>query len=477
MMEKRILIAKLDKKSAVNQEVQTEYTVCFDTGLDPRAFARTKMSQCLIEKGYIVSPDGTHSEWKAAGVKEVNNLMRVWGPLFAGKRLDLLLEDVGSVVTDSSLAQQTALFAVASWIRAKMLLGDTKSTMNPGACFINKTNVFFAPEHLSSRCLFIEGSEMDRYNSPDLFGIDATAFCAGVMLYKILTKSHPYPTAEIYQNMREGIFLPVKLAAPDLEEELSILIQSALLLPVVKKRTSKSGTDILAEILEKIMDKQSGFTKTAAINVSSLFIEIPAAQRQQVEKEKKNYLFKQNLFTGLKRFAANNKHLLIGILIGVLFLLFVVFSTTKSFSQRLTTAGMEHDVVVTAYYDSFNSLNHALMEACILGAPKTDVNVVASVFAISRTRQAYENKAGPSIVSARAWVENGGTLPAPDVFGVTGLNVHLESGSDLDGVVVYRVTYSIWAPNEHERKRTDILTLRLDRRKHWRIVEILRDEK
>ncbi|MCL2185355.1 MAG: hypothetical protein FWB86_05820 [Treponema sp.] len=482
MMEKRVLIAKIDNNSAMYEEMQkqglqSEFAVCFDTGLDPRAFARTKMSQSLIEKGYVVSPDGTHTEWKAAGVKEVNNLMRVWGPLFAGKRLDLLLEGVDSVVTDSAAAQQTALFAVASWIRAKMFLGDKKSTLNPGACFLNKTNVYFAPEHLSNRCLFIEGSEIDRYNCPDLVGMDAVAFCAGVMLYKVLTKSHPYPTADIFQDMREGIFLPINLAVPDIDEELAILIHAALSLPAEKKRTSKSGTDILAEILELIMDKQSGAAKTTAVNISELFVELSAEKKLQAEKEKKSYLLKQKIKVGTRRFVTSNKYLLIGIGIGVLFLLFVVFSTARGFSQRPTTSGMDPFSVVTAYYDSFNSLNHILMDACIMGADKTDVNVVTSVFAISRTRQAHENRTNPPIISARAWLESGGTLPAPDVFGVTDLNIIHESGTEFDKMVIYRINYSIWAPNEHERKRTDVLTLRKDRRKHWRIIEILRTER
>jgi len=462
-MKRRIHISKINENTAV----------CFDTGLDPRAFARTKMSQSLVEKGYVVSPDGSHEVWKAAGVSETNGLMRVWGPMFAGERLDLLIEDTDSVVKDSSLTQQNALGAVVSWIRAKMFLGETQTALNPGAAFVSKNGVFFAPEHLSNRCLFIEGIELDRFNCPDLLGFDAAAFCAGLMLYKILSKSHPYPTAEIYQDMREGIFLPVHLAAPELNKKLSDLIQAALYLPVEKKRTSKSGADILTEFLGILMN-----AKGECVDISSVFTPMSSDKKIQAEKEKKSYLFRQNSITGTKRFVMRNKHLMIGMGLGFLFVLFVVFSMTRSNSQRPTTAGMSSDTVIFAYYDAFSSLNHTFMESCIMGADRSDINAAASFFAVVKARQAYEFSSEARIIPARVWLELGGQLPAPDVFGVTNLTTVQLAGSEYEDMIIYRAEYLLWSPmDDYARSRTDVLTLRKDRRKNWRITEILRTER
>jgi len=197
-------------------EVNNQPALCFDTGLDPRSFARTKMSQSLIDPGFIVNPDGTHEVWKVTGVNETGGLMRVFGPHVPGKRLDLLLEEIGSISQLPALKQE-ALESVINWSKAKMFLGDTRSAVNPGASFVSKEgNVFFAPEHISSRCLFLEGNKLDNYNCPDLTGMNATVFCTAVMLYKILTGTHPYPSADIYQDMREGVFIPIHFAAPGL---------------------------------------------------------------------------------------------------------------------------------------------------------------------------------------------------------------------------------------------------------------------
>jgi hypothetical protein len=388
-----------------------------------------------------------------------------------------------SVQTGSKqAAQQAALQAVAFWIRAKMLLGDTRTSSNPGAALFcaedgtapgqKRGAVFFAPEHLSNRCLLIEGLETDRYNCPDLTGMESAAFCAALMLYLILASVHPYPNATIYQDMREGIFLPPHLAAAGLDKKMSDLILAALLLPVEKKRTSKSGSDILAGFLEILMDREN---RTAEL--SSFFNTLTAEENARIEKERKQYFFRQNIIVKTRRFAVQNKYAIIGIVIGLLFVLFIFFSTTKSFSQRPTTAGMASDTVIMAYFDAFSSLNHLFMETCVMGADKTDINAAAGLYAITRTREAYEPTTTPSLIPARVWKENGGELPAPNVFGVTDLKITYLAGSEEDNMILYRAEYMLWSPSDdYAIRRSDVITLMRDRRKNWRITEILRTE-
>jgi len=455
-------------------DVEGKSAVCFDTGLDPRSFARTKMSQSLIEPGYIVYPDGSHKEWKSSGVNDANGLMRVWGPSFEGERLDAILNKM------DAKPRHDALKAVAFWIRAKLMLGDINSTLHPGAAFfINKTvegslhpkgSIFFAPKNLAQRCLIVEGEELNRYSCPDLIGMEESAFCAGAMLYKILTKSYPYPDEEvIYQDMREGVFLPVRLAAPGLDEKLCALIQAALMLPVANRKTFESGTDILSGLLKILVEKQSG-----AEPFSTLFNKLPDEESVKLIKERKRFAFTQKAFVKTRRFAAHNRPVLLGAAAALLFIIFVVSSMTKSRNERLTTAGMASDSVVYAYYDAFSSLNHVFMEECIYGADKSDVSVAAGYYAVSRARQAYENTSRPVVFPAKLWRDNGGELPAPDVFGVTDIVMERIDGSEEGDFIVYRANYVLWFPNEElPSNRTDQLTLKRIK-KNWRITEIKR---
>jgi hypothetical protein len=506
-------------------DVEGKKAVCFDTGLDPRAFARTKMSQSLIEKGYIVFPDGTHEVWKPSGVSEVNGSMRVWGPPFKGERLDLLVNEessIGTRQTPRKSYQATALQAVVYWIRAKMLLGDDiHSSLNPGTAFIvcedeqvsapeqgkyPKGSVFFAPPNLSNRCLIVEKTEseirqlvgssakqltkrerfttsdvpvLDHFNCPDLTGMDAAAFCAGVMLYKIFTNVHPYPSdVTIFQDMREGVFLPPYLAAPGLNKKLCDLIQSALLLPVERRRTGESGTDIIVKLLKILMETENLSAQTDGIvPVVSLFRVLPREENIRLESEKKRFYFAQNSSTRLRRFVVRNKHALIGTMLGLFFVLFIVVSTANSINRRPTTEGMAADTVIMAYYEAFSSLDHIFMEACINGASRTDINVAANFFAVNRTRQAYEQSTRSTIIPARVWRETGGELPAPNVFGVTDLTIEFLAGREEDNMLIYRANYLLWSPEEYSISRSDTLTLRRDRRKNWRITEIIRAER
>jgi len=470
-------------------EMEGKPAVCFDTGLDPRSFARTKMSQSLVEPGYIVYPDGSHIEWRSSGVDDVKGFMRVWGSNFNGERLDTILNKIDAVQQETSLIaalqlkdkpRQEALKAVAFWIRAKLMLGDVKSTLHPGAAFFNnaggegsqhpKGSIFFTPKNLAQRCLIVEGEEINRYSCPDLYGMEESAFCAGAMLYKILSKSYPYPDDNvIYQDMREGVFLPVHLAAPGLDEKLCALIQAALMLPVANRKTFESGTDILSGLLKILVEKQSGKEPFTA-----LFANLPDEEGEKLYKERKFFLFKQKVIVNTRRFAARNKPALLGVAAGLLFVIFVVSSMTKTRNERLTTAGMASDTVIYAYYDAFSTLNHTFMEECIYGADKSDVNVAATYYAVTRARQAYENNPRSAIFSAKMWRDNGGELPAPDVFGVTDITIKRVDGDEEENFIVYSVNYLLWFPNEElPSSRTDILTLKRIK-KNWRITEINR---
>jgi hypothetical protein len=472
-MQRRIQISDTDNSPVVT----------FNTGLDPRSFARTKMSQSLIEPGYIVSPNGSHKVWKAAGVRDTNNIMNVWGPLFNGKRLDLLIKETSSLSQNS--ASQVALQAIVLWIRAKMFLGETRSALNPGAAFIcvengntenPKGSVFFSPEHLSSRCLFLEGSEidndsLDRFNCPDLLDMDAAAFCAGVMLYTILTGNHPYPSNEIYQDMREGVFLPVYLAAPGLDEKLSNLIQAALMLPVANKKASMSALDIITNLLKILINKENKITV-----VSALYKPITTERTKQFEKEKKMFVFKQNSIVKTRRFALRNKVQIIAATVFLFFAGFITFSMLAGLAQRPTTEGMHSDSVVFAYYNAFSSLDHIFMEAILWGADRTDLNAAISLTAIVKTRQAYEITF-TNVIPANVWRENNRELPAPDVFGVTDITLEHLAGYEDSSMMVYRTNYLLWPFNENfSLRRSDIITLNRDRRGNWRITEILRTE-
>lgn len=470
-------------------EVDGKQAVCFDTGLDARSFARTKMSQSLIEPGYIFYPNPTadsYKTWKAVSVNDINGFMRVWGTPFFGERLDSILNKVDGVDLKYT---QAALEAIVYWIKAKLFLGDTRSVMNPSASFVSlaenkaaadsakaefqKGSVFFGPESLSLRCLLLEGMEVDSFNCPDLTGMEAAAFCAAAMLYKVLLNAHPYPgiASNIYQDMREGVFIPPRLVSPGLDKKLSELINSALSLPVANKKTSKNGLDILNGFMEILLGEKGEIAP-----VSALFHNVSKEEDGKAARERKRYITRQNIITKSKRFYLSNKPAVISVSIVAAFLIFVIVSIATSRNERMTTAGMSPETVVKEYYEAFSILNHTFMDTILMsGADRSDINTAVNLFAISRVRQTHEQKTGSAIISARLWKELGRELPAPDVFGVTDLTLTHLGGNETDGVVVYRADYLLWFPHEDtSSSRSDEIILERARNGNWRIAEIYR---
>jgi len=461
-------------KGVYISELMNSPAVFLNTGLDPRSFARTKMSQNMTEEGFIIHPGKPYKTWKPFGVDTFDNVMQIWGPLFNGKRLDLLINEKNFKDDSAQQAQAEALQAVLCWIKAKILLGETQSVLNPAACFIStEGSVFFGPEHLSNRCLITENPDHDRYNCPDLHGMDAIAFCAGAMLYTILMKNNPYPNSTLFQDMREGVFMPAYLASPALDEKLSALIQSALMLPVAEeKKTKMKAVDILTGMLGILRE-----TGSKIVPVSSLFRNLSNDKLIRTEKEKKRWLFKHDVVIKTKRFSVRNKGLLIGAAAGLVIVIIVIFSIAENIALRPTTEGMLPDVVVVSYYSAFSSLDFALMEACINGANKIDVNAALSLTAIIKTQQAYEGIIR-TVIPAEIWKENGGELPAPNVFGVTDLQLALIDSNEHEKSFIYRADYVLWPLGEDGiYRRSDILTLKPDRKNNWRITEIKRTER
>jgi hypothetical protein len=271
--------------------------------------------------------------------------------------------------------------------------------------------------------------------------------------------------------MREGVFLPIHLAAPNLDEKLSRHIHSALLLPVASKKTSMSAVDILTNIVKILIGKDNKI-----ITISSLYHPLPVEKIKQFEKEEKRFLFKQNSIVKTRRFVSRNKIPIIAVTVSLLFVGFIAFSMMAGVSQRLTTEGMPSENVIYAYFHAFSSLDHIFMETILNGADKADLHTAINLMAIIKLRESYERTSGV-LVPAGAWKDAGRELPAPDVFGVTDISLEHLAGREEEDMMMYRVDYLLWPLNEgYSLRRRDTITLRRDRRKNWRITEILRTD-
>jgi len=71
----------------------------------------------------------------------------------------------------------------------------------------------------------------ESYVNPALSGMEAAAFTAAAMLYRVFTGAPPFSNGDIsilHQDMRDNNFLPLRFAVPGLEPRLAALIMPPL---------------------------------------------------------------------------------------------------------------------------------------------------------------------------------------------------------------------------------------------------------
>jgi hypothetical protein len=304
--------------------------------------------------------------------------------------------------------------------------------------------VFFPPEGLRLRAVQAEGDESwlaggESLVCRDLSGEAAFSFTAAAMLYRILVsekdsseRALPFPAQDrdlIHQDMREGVYLPARLAAPGLDPKAADLVDQAL--AGLKEAVKRPPLPAFAELLK---------------GSASLFRELQGEELAKLEEERRRYEKKRKLAVGTRRFVARNTAILTGIAAALVITILVANSIIASRRDRPNTAGMESRQVVETYYGAFGDLDHTLMEACVINkAGKGDIDMVTRFFVTTKVRQAYEYTSA-AVIPAQAWFEMGAPPTATPIIGVTDLTIAPISGNEAGDEMSYRVKYILWLP-------------------------------
>jgi hypothetical protein len=494
----------------------------FDTGLSAQAFAQARMAQVITKTGFIVVPGGGVKTWKASGVTELpgdgGTSMVIRGPPFEGKRLDLVIGGIDAAGGNGG--GEEALDCLRYWIDARAAVREDAPPPWPAGALIRlaeggrerdrsepadpwrdgrwpEGTVFFPPERLVMRCLQAEGDGAWRegaewYVHPDLEGTAAAAFSAGAMLFRIFAGQGAFSGADaaaVHQDMREGVFLPPRLAVPGLDAALAALMENALAPAgrrrgtVENRRPPENGRRQMTGSREEAILFPGSFTavlgsprsKPPAAFVRSL----SEAEAAKIEEEKNQYLTKRNISVGTRRFVTRNTALIAGIAAAVLAVFLIVRSIVAGRAGLPDTAGMEAVEVTETYYRSIGTLDHQLMEACVTGkAGKDDIGMVTRFYVLNKVREAYEP--GFSVTPAQDWIDAGSPAGLPQVFGVSDLQV--EKIYEDDGEARFIAEFILWVPEPVDPEKAPVPVgrpcrdeLTLTRIKgDWRIAEIKR---
>jgi hypothetical protein len=360
--------------------------------------------------------------------------MVIWGPFFGGERLDAAVRKPGG------------LDAVRSWVKARIILegraGLTPAVLWPAAALVDsRGGVLFLPERLVLRCLQAEGSLLsaaEPFVHPGLEGDEAAAFTAAALLYSICAGTPPFQGSSeeaIHQDIQEGVYLPLRFAAPGAGQGLCALVDAAFT-PVKNRKGKGPGLKAFGEFL-------------AGENLS-LVTPPGGEEREKIEAERDLYIKNRNRTVNTRRFVLRNTAVIMGIAIGIAVVFLVIRSIVSGRANLPTTEGMSSGEVVGAWYNSFENLDHSLMEACVIDrAGRDDIRMVVNFYVLTKVRQAYEYSAS-AVIPAREWLDQGSPVPDRPVFGVTGLEVERIAGTEEGDEVLYRASYTLWMPRGGE---------------------------
>ena len=439
-------------------ELNWQMVLGFDTGLDSQAFAQAKMAQFITQNGYLIFPGGRTELWKAVGVIERSGQngkppsMVIWGPDFPGIGLDTLIRDPAR--------SEEALDAVKYYLEARIFLGNENPLYYGAAgafiCTGDTENfprgmVMFPPERLIKRCIEAGGDEEVNgamlWVHPDFKGDDQIVFCGAAMVYAIFAGEPPFlskDTDTLRQDIREGVFIPPRLAAPGLNQELCEIITGALE-PDKKKANEKKrpAPNQLLEVLGRPGEKKTWF------------MPMENAEQQKIRNELDLYKKNRNFTVKTRRFVVRNTTILLVCLATLVGAGLIVRSYIKRLEEMPNTRGMVPVEVAETYYGAFETMDHETMESCISGKKaKFDVDMILNLYVITRTRQAYEPT--ETNIAARDWLDRGSPQTNATVFGVTNLDIKFLGEDEEKGETLLEASYILWMPASFAGDDTDL---------------------
>jgi hypothetical protein len=268
-------------------------------------------------------------------------------------------------------------------------------------------------------------------NHPDFQGEARASFTLGVCFYRTAVGRFPFTGAdaeEIHEQARKLAVQPPDRLVPGLREEASALVMAAL----GRQRGQSAGLgDWRAGFAAWTRE---GITHPVGENERQRMVQEASAREQGAAKRFRTRTFWEKNWKIIAIAAA-----------GVAVAGAVLGSILSGVFAPRTTRGYPPRKVVETFYTSINSMNHTLMEDCVVDkAGKGEINEAMNLYVLSRVQMGYEGKA--NTVPADQWDRAGrpALKAGTAVYGVTDLAIFEESGEPAP---VYRVSYEKWSPD------------------------------
>jgi len=413
------------------------------TGIKESSFALTQLTALRSKPGWLVKEERVQ-EWKITGFTRIREEIYLYGPFLDQGRslLDIITFNV-----------KEALPYIRELVSALLLLqkrGYPLFDLQLDTVFFPQGGgVFFLPPEVvkvlsNSQILEKRIRVHGLINRPGLSGEKRLSFSLGSLLYRIITGSFPFTGEDeeiLHSKMKMLAILPPELSVPQIKPEVSDIVMNALGRgDNYKKRTDYPHLELWQEKLS------SWISGNIFRQIDKALIE-EAGHLKEIKEKKAADSYKRKVFWQRNWKAAA---LILGAVIIVSIFLSSILSNVLAPRK---TKGFSPEQVVEAFYLAMNSLDHMLMQDCVIDkAGKAEIREVTQLYVLSRVSQGYEGRS--NILPADEWQSQGRPelTPPQSIFGVTDLHLLQETEGALP---VFTATYKKWlpAPQEEEQIR------------------------
>lgn len=413
------------------------------TGIKESSFALTQLTALRNKPGWLVKEERVQ-EWKITGFTRIKKETYLYGP-FLNQGISLL--DLIALNSEEALPYIRELVSALLLLQKK---GHPLFDLQLDTVFFpQEGGVFFLPPEVvkvlgNSQAIEKRIRVHGLINQPSLSGEKRLSFSLGSLLYRIITGSFPFTGEDeeiLHSKMKLLTILPPELLVPQIKPEVSEIVMHAL----GRGDNYKKTTDY--PHLRLWQQELSSWIR------GTIFRQIDKARIKEAGRLKK--IKEKKAADSYRRivFWQRNWKTAALILGAVIIVSIFLSSILSNVLAPRKTKGFPPAQVVEAFYLSMNSLDHMLMQDCVIDkAGKAEIKEVTHLYVLSRVSQGYEGRS--NIFPADEWQRQGSPelTPPQSVFGVTDLHLLRETEGTLP---VFIVTYTKWlpAPQEEEQIR------------------------
>jgi hypothetical protein len=390
--------------------------------------ALTRILAMRGSPGWLVK-DGTIRDWSFEGITERDGVALLYGSFLDGAPLSASLAE--------PLAEVLPLLArVARGLALLAERGVRPFAIQTDAVILGSSGeVLFLPPEICREIRDLRTFEANRetfeaINHPDLRGLSMASFTLASILYRSVTGRYPFQGAdaeELHEQERKLEVQPPSRVVPELIPEVSEAIMAGL----GRSKKPPMRVDEWAGLLSGWQSKE--LVRPLSTEEKARLIRMAGERREGSEKS-----FRRRMFW------EKNWKLVLIIVAAVAVAGVVLGSILGNVFAPRSTHGFPPRKVVETFYRGMNDLDHAAMQACVIGkAGQGEINEATTLYVTSRVTMGYEGKS--NIISAAEWDTAGRpALASPQtLYGVTGLTIVQEQAEPSP---VFLVTYDKWNP-------------------------------